>query len=724
MTTLLSRYNYNKQNKNSGKKMITRFAVLLMTALIPTVCATQLKGLYFEHKDWEIACDNTGTCRAAGYTEDEVSVLLTREAGADQLVSGEVTFAKTETETPSNLQAKLYIDDAFQGTLSPSINSDFMLESAQVSQLLMALNQDKKIEFVLNSQRHTLSTAGSNAVLLKMDEFQHRLGTKNALIRPGSLDETQVLPAYAVPEIIKPPTLSDEAEQPLTPAQYKHLFAQLSIEIEKECSAWQNDSISEEVKKLTLIPVDKQHSLIKTVCWRGAYNEGYAMWLVDNALKSKPSAVTYNASDYFDGTILSSHKGRGLGDCYSLKSWVWNGKQFALNADYTTGKCRGIAAGGAWYLPAFVSNVYAQQDLDKYDAALKTLHKAVEEVQKSDPEIFLDKALEHFPIKKSLTSFYVHYVKQTEDNGLFYTLPKEKPSGDISDDEWQALLNSDVVEDSENFGANYSLVDLDNDGKRDLIIDSYLGGTGLFSYVRVLKRGTDNFYQPTDAFNPYQHLPRTIYSINGRGSYQWDKWIEINGQVYAVWFNGRFGEDKLYLLPPFSPLTKFPTLAIQYHYDLALEAPPKDEPLTSTNRKLYSDIKDRSDLSTQIHRLQSHWLKQRNTTSASENEPVCPIPPGTPKEETGNYFSGPPLHYTVETIADFPVWLNNICFIGRLSSHFGYYDQNKGVSGSVVIISPRKGEEELEAWFDFSGKRKVISITPSWSEREGDHGAY
>ena len=28
-------------------------------------------GIHFNHGDWELACDNTGTCRAAGYQHGE-----------------------------------------------------------------------------------------------------------------------------------------------------------------------------------------------------------------------------------------------------------------------------------------------------------------------------------------------------------------------------------------------------------------------------------------------------------------------------------------------------------------------------------------------------------------------------------------------------------------------------------------------------------------------------
>lgn len=61
----------------------------LLWAAIMGLCSTPLlaaspQGFSFAHKDWELACDNTGTCRAAGYgvTMGEVSVLLTRNAGA------------------------------------------------------------------------------------------------------------------------------------------------------------------------------------------------------------------------------------------------------------------------------------------------------------------------------------------------------------------------------------------------------------------------------------------------------------------------------------------------------------------------------------------------------------------------------------------------------------------------------------------------------------------
>ena len=39
--------------------------------MIASSQSTALQGLYFQHQDWELACDNTGICRAAGYQTDD-----------------------------------------------------------------------------------------------------------------------------------------------------------------------------------------------------------------------------------------------------------------------------------------------------------------------------------------------------------------------------------------------------------------------------------------------------------------------------------------------------------------------------------------------------------------------------------------------------------------------------------------------------------------------------
>ncbi len=51
------------------------------------------------------------------------------------------------------------------------------------------------------------------------------------------------------------------------------------------------------------------------------------------------------------------HKGRGLGDCWQLDSWTWDGEEFNHTDSRSTGMCRLIAPGGPWSLPTIVTDV-------------------------------------------------------------------------------------------------------------------------------------------------------------------------------------------------------------------------------------------------------------------------------------------------------------------------------------------------------------------------------
>jgi hypothetical protein len=92
-------------------------------------------------------------------------------------------------------------------------------------------------------------------------------------------------------------------------------------------------------------------------CWRAAYNEGAAYWVVNATPPYRPTFVTANATDYAEGKLQASQKGRGIGDCWSFEEWTWDGKAFVHTAEGTTGECKAIAPGGAWSLPLLVTTV-------------------------------------------------------------------------------------------------------------------------------------------------------------------------------------------------------------------------------------------------------------------------------------------------------------------------------------------------------------------------------
>lgn len=347
-----------------------------------------------------------------------------------------------------------------------------------------------------------------------------------------------------------------------------------------------------------------------------------------------------------------------------------------------------------------VCKAHSQQEMDSDDIALKIFYNAVIQEKIANPELVLAKVVDQFPLKRAITSFDISYVENTP-------LLEDKPSVDISDNEWQALLNSNITTYTEMGTVRFSLVDLDNNGQRDLIIDSYVGGTGLFSYTGILKRGDTAFYSTNDDANKDDfETPGVLFSENGRGANQWSQWIEINDQLYAVWFNGNFGEDNLYLIRPFSQTDNIAAVTIRYYYDLDLIESDND-----------LNDNDRNSLLESLSRMQENLLGKKNTER--DNTSICPIPVGTLPEDIERYSMGMAHHYTYEVVANIPIWLDGHCYIGSITSHFGYY--NDGIEAEIVFWSP-ENDTGISGSYAMTGLRKVISVTSSYKKREGDNG--
>lgn len=322
-------------------------------------------GLSFSHNDWEIACDNTRTCRAAGYQRDgedpPVSVLFTREAGAGKVVTGKVMLGSYDGDAvapTSDLLLRIGDKDLGKVALAKGeVQGD--LSPVQVEALLAALRRDSAIVFVAGAQRWTLSDQGASAVLLKMDEFQGRLGTTGALVRKGDSDESKVLPAVPAPVLVvpaQPATTPADLALAADAALRKAVLAKVKKD---DCSppSGEGEGDDEEDGQLTVERLSANKLLVSLRCWLAAYNEGMGYWVVDDKPPYAATLVTTMGSDYSNGQISASQKGRGLGDCWSTNSWSWDGKAFVHTAAATTGQCKLVAAGGAWELPTIVTTV-------------------------------------------------------------------------------------------------------------------------------------------------------------------------------------------------------------------------------------------------------------------------------------------------------------------------------------------------------------------------------
>jgi len=330
----------------------------------------------FSHNDWLVDCDNTLTCRAVGYSpvastynenQVNVAVLFTRKAGDHQV---ELAKVKLELDSDGDRELKtpnitLFINGKKYGGVRTDLKtSDMELSRFQTDALIKALLKTSTIFFKDKTSGFmgNLSDNGATAVFFKMDDIQGRLYTDTAIVRKGKRSHRQLKKSKPIPVIQRAKTL------PLSEDE-KRYFLLYSDEVVKEIKKGLkkiddeyecNDII--ESGKLNLVDrLSKHKLLVSSSCWMAAYNAGSGYWIINESPPYTPILVTTSANDYSNGLIDEAQKGRGVGDCWSYESFIWNGKSFVLSRRGDTGMCRGFA-GGAWELPSYVSKVTKQRN--------------------------------------------------------------------------------------------------------------------------------------------------------------------------------------------------------------------------------------------------------------------------------------------------------------------------------------------------------------------------
>lgn len=307
-------------------------------------------GVLFQHKDWSLVCDNTRTCRAAGYQSetsdsDPVSLQLVREAGPGIPVHAELAVASDKPHTgPLSLQVGTWGASRWVGNPAP-------VPAEQVLPLLQHMLKAEGAEVRANGVRWTLSLSGLNAVLLKMDEVQGRVGTPGALIRRGKKPETDVLASVPAPEVAPvKPVAARRSDAALLPA----ILALVDKSVVDEACP------PDMPRDTQLFRLTGSKLLLSIGCMAGAYNTQTLLWLTNDRPPHAPRLLDVDGEfDPASGEVHASQKIRGLGDCWHVKSWQFDGVGFALTSERVDPLCRGFA-GGAWQQPLHVSRLRGQ----------------------------------------------------------------------------------------------------------------------------------------------------------------------------------------------------------------------------------------------------------------------------------------------------------------------------------------------------------------------------
>jgi len=352
-------------------KILLPVLAALSTALFSTTSMASTS-TEFTSQDWQVACDNTRTCRLAGYqaennSEFPVSILLVRRAGANAGVDGKVKLGGAKDSSSKALmqlgnrhRISLFINDKDYGETKPysAAAGNAELTQAQVTALLEALTKSSKITLALRNSRWQLSDKGASAAMLKADEFQGRVGTSSAFIKNDDAVKSSggILPPKAAPVLrfVVPSAKADDGNDKKFVMRSSQLAALVKGTMKDADSVCPNlsDKSPWRISRLNGSQLLAQHE-----CWTGAYNAGAGVWVINDSKPYKPTLVTTNATGYDKGKLTSVQKGRGIGDCMSKTDWLWTGRAFEKSHESTTGLCRLIEAGGAWQLPTYVTEV-------------------------------------------------------------------------------------------------------------------------------------------------------------------------------------------------------------------------------------------------------------------------------------------------------------------------------------------------------------------------------
>ena len=339
-------------------KKVILLSLLPFTAM---AASTSIKGIG-NYQDWDLVCDNTGTCRMAGYQEkgdDPVSILFTRAAGENATVEGKLTilpFGEADRDVQVGQDIEIWLNGKSLGTVKHiSDENPDKLTEAQTKALLSGLKKESEIRLTYGKTTLKVSDKGAAAAMLKMDEFQQRLNTPSALICKGQ-EKHAVLAPQPAPKIeVVSVNNRKTTELKRGEKQYDNVLALLR----KANSCDDEDITSQDI---TLYPLTQNKVLAEALCVRGAYQSTNYYAVLDDKLSKVEQVLEdrYNFA-YYDEKLNAlivegSYKSSGLAESWYGYEAAWNGKTFITTAEYTSGSGKGFI-GSAWGgLPTFVSH--------------------------------------------------------------------------------------------------------------------------------------------------------------------------------------------------------------------------------------------------------------------------------------------------------------------------------------------------------------------------------
>lgn len=298
--------------------------------------------------DWAVACDNARVCEMTSLTPEGDAVTDPNGSLSVQRDPGPSGGFTVEMDADRDLSGsyRIAVDGKpLEAATARGISVTFTGPAAQ--RIVAAMLNGTRAELL--DARGTaivrISLAGSSAALRYVDAEQGRAGSVTAAAARGSR------PPSVVPVPPALPTISYIRPGGAAAALPAGLRARLGKESKCDIAYEAGGPPRPEVERFAL---GGGQTLVLIPCGAGAYNYSTVGYVLSGG-KATPAAYDHDPGFYEHGPpslinaewdpatarLTSYSKGRGLGDCGSSASYVWDGKRFRLVEARVMGECRG-----------------------------------------------------------------------------------------------------------------------------------------------------------------------------------------------------------------------------------------------------------------------------------------------------------------------------------------------------------------------------------------------
>lgn len=310
-------------------------------------------GKLMTFKDWTVGCDNGLACQAValmadGPVDDALSIVITRAASVRDPLKVELSGFTAKSD-----RYRIVIDGKVAQTGATQVGAESIeISGIPAVQLGRAMARGVALRVIdgAGTDLGTASLAGASAALRYIDAEQGRAGTRGAVVATGpkmANAKKAVLPVITAKKMSPTSTLPDAS-------------ALVKLSESSDCAAERFGSTEDTAYSLGTGDKGPQ-ALVMLNCGAGAYNFSSGIYVGQRDVGGKwefaPAKFDYGAGGFSEDskipilinadwdaatqTISSYSKGRGLGDCGSSESWLWDGSGFRLTSATAMGECRG-----------------------------------------------------------------------------------------------------------------------------------------------------------------------------------------------------------------------------------------------------------------------------------------------------------------------------------------------------------------------------------------------